>query len=141
MISRVAQITKTVSQPRVVYRTITPNLDTWPRTGELKTLLNQDAVIQSIKNLVQTRLKERYYHLDIGSLLERGLFDFADEFGADRIKQELTDTLNNWEQRAQNPQITVTAIPGQQAYNVDIQFTIAAAGAVVSVPTIVLRVR
>jgi phage baseplate assembly protein W len=140
MASRVAQITKQVKE-RIVYRTIAPNLALWPQTGELKTLVNEQCVVQSIKNLVRTWPTERYYHLDIGANMQRQLFDFADQFGADRLKAELVQTITNYEPRASQVAVSVTAFPQQNYFNVDILFVLTVTGQTVTIPTIALRAR
>lgn len=140
MISRAAQITNR-KEVRILWRTVDPNLAKWNGTGELKTLTNRQAVIQSVKNLVDTYPTERYYHLDIGCMASRLLFEFADQFNADRLAQEIRQTMVNYEPRASNPQIVVTPFPEQQYFNVDISFTLAATGEIVNIPTIVYRVR
>lgn len=140
MPSRANQITNR-KDVRIVYRTIDPNLAMWIGTGEIKTIINRNAVVQSVKNLVSTFPKERYYHLDIGCLVAKGLFEFADQFTADRVAEQLRQTINNYEQRATNLQIQVTPFPQQNYLNVDISFTVSATGEQVVIPTQVLRIR
>lgn len=141
MPSRVGQITRT-AKTRIVYRTIAPNFMLLPVTGELKTLINEQAVARSIYNLVFTYPTERYYRPDIGSPIPRGLFEFADDFTADRIKNNILNTIQNYEPRAQNPTVAVQAFPNDNFFNVDVTFNIAALPQqLFSVPTIVVKVR
>jgi len=140
MASRAAQITNR-KEVRVLYRTLAPNLPIWNGTGELQTLINKKAVEQSVKNLVATYPTERYYHLDIGCMASRALFEFADQFNADRLADQIRQTITNYEQRAAQPQVVVTPFPQEDYFNVDISFIIVATGEAVDIPTIVLRTR
>ena len=51
----------------------TPN----PVTGDLNVLKNERAIMRSVRNLVQTRTKERFYS-DLGSDVYDLLFGFCD---------------------------------------------------------------
>ena len=141
MPSRVGQITRT-SKTRIVYRSLAPNFTLLPVTGELKTVINAQAIAQAIRNVIFTFPTERYYRLDIGSTIPRDLFEFADEFTADRIKSTILTTLQNYEPRAQNPTVVVTPFPQDNYFNVDVTFNIAALPQqLFSVPTVVVKVR
>jgi phage baseplate assembly protein W len=142
MASRVPQITKQNVQSRKIYKDITINLDRTPITGELSILVNAEAVKQSIKNLVRTYPGERYYNPVLGSTISRSLFEFSDDFTLDQIKATTLSTITQWEPRALNPNVQVTAVPQLHAVNVDISFTITLfPDQRFSVPTIVLPVR
>ncbi len=140
MTSRANQITRT-SKPRVVYRSLAPDLALLPLTGELRTLLNEDAVKQAIKNLIFTYPGERFYHPDIGSTVARSVFEFIDEFTIDRIKDTVMHTLQAYEPRAQNPSITVEPQPVNNLLYVNVFFTIGTVPGQTFQTTVELRVR
>jgi phage baseplate assembly protein W len=141
MPSRVPQYTRNIKQ-RVVYKDFTPNLTLLPITGELLILKNDQAVAQSIRNLVLTYNGERYYNQQVGSTVSRDLFEMVDDFTLDRIKNSIISTINNFEQRAINVVVNVEGKPTDNFVNVTIQFGISIQpGQSFSVPTIVLQVR
>jgi phage baseplate assembly protein W len=140
--NRSPQLTRTSVKQRIVYQDFSPNLDVLPITGELLILKNAQAVAQSIRNLVLTILGERYYAPLVGSTVNKALFDFVDDFTMDQIRDSIVFTIQNYEPRAQNVNVTVTGIPTQNQVQVDIFFTIVVSpGQTFSVPTMVLPVR
>jgi phage baseplate assembly protein W len=105
-------------------------------------LVNEECVRRSIKNLIETFPGERFYNDLIGSTVSRTLFEFADQFTADRMQESIVQTINNFEPRAQNLKVMVTADPIDNSIAADISFSISALpGQVFSVPTIVIRNR
>src|SRR5580765_731496 len=109
MTSRANKITRN-SKTRVVYRSLAPDLALLPLTGELRTLLNEDAIKASIKNLIFTYPGEKFYHPDIGSTVSRDVFEFLDDFTLDRMKETILQTLQ-YEPRALNPHVTFDPQP------------------------------
>lgn len=141
MVSRASQLTRNVKQ-KVVYRDFNMNLNASPITGDLIMLVNADAVKQSIRNLVLTYPGERFYQPLVGSIVSRNLFDFVDQYNTDQLKDTIFSTIANYEPRAQNVTVTVTGRPQDNAYDVDISFSIVSLpGVTQNVPTIVLPVR
>ena len=140
MSNRVNRITQS-SKTRVVYRSLAPDLALLPLTGELRTLLNEDAVKQSIKSLIFTYPGERFYHPDIGSTVSRDTFEFVDEFTIDRLKDTILQTLNAYEPRAQNPRVEIKPEPQNNGLWVNIFFTIGTLPGQTFQATIPLRVR
>lgn len=140
--NRSAQLTARHVHQRIVYKTFAPNLDLAPVTGELLILKNAQAVIQSIFNLIMTYPTERYYQPNLGSTVSRGVFEFVDGFSNDQIKDSILRTLNTYEPRAVNPQVTVTSNPTQYQVIVNVTFGIALfPNDRFTVPAIVLPIR
>ena len=141
MPSRVNQFTR-FNKQKIVYRDFRINLDRQPVTGELDVNVNEKAVMQSITNLVLTYPGERYYHPEIGSTVSRSLFEFVDDFTTDRLKESILQTIQFFEPRAQNVEVTVKGDPANHLYNVEISFQVLnISPSRFIVPTIVLRVR
>jgi len=139
MTSRANKITRT-SKTRVVYRSLAPDLALLPLTGELRTLLNEDAVKASIKNLIFTYPGEKFYHPDIGSTVSRDVFEFLDDFTLDRMKETILQTLQ-YEPRALNPRVTFDPQPQDNYVTVNIFFNLGVVPNQTSQLTIQLRVR
>ena len=59
------------------YKDITLDFVPNPVTGDLGVLKNERAIMRSVRNLVQTRINERFYS-DVGSEVSDLLFGFCD---------------------------------------------------------------
>jgi len=140
MSSRANKITQTTKK-RVVYRSLAPDLALLPQTQDLATLINEEAVKQSIKNLIFTYPGERFYHPDLGSTITKDVFEFVDEFTMDRIKETILQTLQAYEPRAQNPRVTVEDRSQDNYIIVNVYFNIAAVPESASVASVQIRIR
>lgn len=113
-----------LSKQKVYYSDITDNLDLNPNTGEPIILINQVVVAQSIQNLILTINGERFYHPDIGSIINALLFNPIDDLTTQKIQQTITNCLRNYEPRASNLGVLVIPFPEQNYYSVSISFSI-----------------
>lgn len=100
------------------------NMDIDKNTGSLILHTNAESVKESIKNLVLTNNGERFYHPEIGSVIRSSLFGMVDDLTSNRIKDTIVITIQNFEPRAQTVQVDVMPMPEQDAYVVNISFTI-----------------
>ncbi len=140
MPSRANQLTPQTRQ-RILYSDFMPNLDCNPRTGELQILTNEQAVINAIRNLVLIYPTEIPYHPNFGSTVTQSLFEFVDEFTADRLKDSITQSISQHEPRASNLNVKVTGDAPNHLYNIDIAFNLVNNPIPFTVPTIVVKVR
>lgn len=74
-------------------------------TGDIKVLKNTEAIKNSVKNLILTRLGERLLNKYIGTRVNDYLFEIDTIFITSEIKSEITTVLKNFE-----PRIVVTNI-------------------------------
>ena len=100
------------------------NMDFDKNTGSLIRLTNANAIKESIKNLVLTEVGERFYHPEVGSIIHSSLFGVVDELTSNRIKDTITMTIQTIEPRAQTVNVTVHPMPKENAYVVNISFTV-----------------
>ena len=89
-----------------------------PATGDVSMKFDEQAVIRSIRNLLNTNLYERLFQPDVGSSLNQLLFENISPITATLIENEIIRTINNYEPRATISQINVTAKPDSNAFNV-----------------------
>jgi len=99
------------------------NFDMNPVTGVLARSTNEEAVKQSLKNLILTNMTERPYQPLVGSRINGMLFDPIDSFTALNIKTEIQQTINNYEPRVSVIEIKVTEYTDQNGYVVTIIFS------------------
>lgn len=93
-----------------------------PIKGDVNRFVNERAIINSIKNLVLTNHYERPFQPELGSNVRRLLFENVDSVTAAVIERELVETIDNFEPRAKVSNVTVTAAPDENRYNVILEF-------------------
>lgn len=89
-----------------------------PITKDLTRIRNDAAVRQSIKNLVLTNYNERPFQPNIGSNVNRSLFEPNDLFLQDELESSIRRTIEANEPRA--TVINVEAIPQSDGFTVSI---------------------
>jgi len=89
-----------------------------PATGDVSMKYDEQAVIRSIRNLLNTNLYDRLFQPDIGSTLNRLLFEPVTPLTATLIQNEVTRTITNYEPRARINTLVVSANPDGNAFNV-----------------------
>jgi phage baseplate assembly protein W len=95
-----------------------------PVTADVALSYDQQAVIRSIRNLLQTNHYERPFNPDLGSNIDGILFEPISPLSANALKKEIQVTINNYEPRATLKDLQVTVQPDMSAYNVSLSFYI-----------------
>lgn len=95
-----------------------------PVTGDLQILKNEAAIKRSVRNLVQTIVGERPFQTNLGTDVTRSLFDFVDFATASVISQQIIDTLEGFEGRITNIQVSVLPRPNDNNFEVNISYEI-----------------
>ena len=112
------------SKTPVYYADFTTNLDLNPITDQLQLLTNEDSVTNALKTLLLTNLGERFYHPEIGSRLQAGLFEMDDRQAQDFIQMEVGQTIKNFEPRVTVRSITTRVDPAHGGVYVSISFSL-----------------
>lgn len=113
-----------VSKTPEYYSDFLSNFDTNPVTGLLARVTNEEAVKQSIKFLILTRLTERFYDPHKGSKVNAVLFDPIDAITENQLRTSITTCIDQFEPRANLLNVVVNGHPERNAYFVEIWFTI-----------------
>jgi phage baseplate assembly protein W len=139
-VSRSAKYTVEYKKPNY-YSDFLNGFDVNPLTGLLAQVNNEDAVKQSIRNWVLTDRYERYEQPDKGSKLRSLLFENFDPIVQQQIIDNITETINNCEPRAEL--ISVVAQPDydNNQYIIGIVFALINIPQVLSLDIILKRVR
>ncbi len=95
-----------------------------PVTKDLPVLVNENAIIRSVRNLVQTIPTERFFNPSLGSNVRSSLFDFVDFGTASVIQTEILDTIANFEPRVDNVTVNVNPQPDLNSFEVTVSFEI-----------------
>jgi phage baseplate assembly protein W len=106
------------------FKDISLSFDPHPVTGDIPVLINERAIIRSIRNLVQTIPTERFFNLEIGSDVRRSLFEFVDFGTASIIKDQILNTISNFEPRVDNVQVEVNPRSDTNEFEVTVVFNI-----------------
>jgi len=78
-----------------------------PLSGDLIALKNENAIARSVRNIVLTTPGEKIHDPDFGSNISDILFENVDEVSAINIKEEIQNSLKNYEPRIELLEVTV----------------------------------
>jgi phage baseplate assembly protein W len=95
-----------------------------PLNFDLISLKNETAIARSVRNLVLTTPGERFFNENLGSRVSQSLFENIDDINANIIKDEITNTINNFEPRVDLIEVFVSPDYDNYTFNVTIQYTI-----------------
>jgi len=113
--------TKRVSR---AFKDISFSFDPHPVTKDLPVLINERAIIRSIRNLVETIPTERFFNSKLGSDVRKSLFDFVDVGTAAVIRTQILNTINFYEDRVENLRVEVDPRPDDNSFDVIVFFDI-----------------
>ena len=95
-----------------------------PNTNDIAILRGDNAVKQSVKNLIRTNRFERYMRPDVGCDLTKLLFEPSNQITEIRIKEVITETIKNHEKRAILNNVNVKSVRDGLGYDISIVFSI-----------------
>lgn len=100
------------------------NFTAHPVTKDVTRKYDEEAIKQSIKNLVMTQNYERPFHSEIGSMVRGLLFEPTTPMLPIMLKRAITDTIVNFEPRVILNDVIVRFVPDSNEIAVTIEFTI-----------------
>jgi phage baseplate assembly protein W len=106
------------------FKDISLSFDPHPVTKDLPILKNQSAIIRSIRNLVETIPNERFFNPSLGSDVRSSLFEFVDFATASVIRDQIINTISNYEPRVTDVDIEVDPRPDTNEFEVTVIFDI-----------------
>lgn len=106
------------------FKDISLSFDPHPVTKDLPVLVNERAIIRSVRNLVETIPTERFFNPSLGSNVRRSLFDFVDYGTASVIQDQITEVISNYEPRVDGVIVQVDPIPDLNEFEITITFDI-----------------
>jgi len=113
--------TKRISR---AFKDISLSFDPHPVTKDLPVLVNERAIIRSIRNLVETIPTERFFNSRLGSDIRKSLFDFVDVGTANAIRTQILNTIKFYDQRVENLRVQVDPRPDDNSFDVIVFFDI-----------------
>ena len=81
------------------FKDISMTFQSNPLTNDLIALKNESAIARSIRNIVFTLPGEKFFNENFGSRVSRSLFENVDEISASIIRDEIKNSITNFEPR------------------------------------------
>jgi phage baseplate assembly protein W len=97
------------------------NFTPHPVTGDLVRKYDENAIKQSIKNLIMTRHYERPFHSELGSPIRELLFDLMTPVTALMVRRAIIDLISNFEPRVKL--LGVEVIPSEENNSLYVSIT------------------
>lgn len=94
---------------KTVYTDFNVNFNIHPVRGDLTLLKNEDAISQSIQNIVQTNFYERRYRSYFGGNVRRYLFEDFTPLTLNSVQSAITNAINSYEPRCNLISVVVSA--------------------------------
>ena len=95
-----------------------------PVTKDLPVLINERAIIRSVRNLVETIPTERFFNSLLGTDIRGSVFENFSRNTATIIDDQIRETVNNFEPRVGNIGVEVDAVPDSNSISVKVLFDI-----------------
>jgi phage baseplate assembly protein W len=106
------------------FKDISLSFSPHPVTKDLPILKNENAIIRSVRNLVQTIPTERFFNSNLGSDVQDSLFGFVDYGTASLIEDQIITTVTNYEPRVENIQVEVEPQQDNNTFGVIVKFDV-----------------
>ena len=106
------------------FKDISLSFSPHPVTKDLPVLVNERAVVRSVRNLVETIPTERFFNSLIGTDIRDTLFSNFDRMNVMMIEDQIREVLGNFEPRVTNVGATVKARPDDNTLEVNVFFDI-----------------
>lgn len=93
-------------------------------TDDVSLVKNDNSIKQAIKNLVLTTPGEKPFQPLVGSKVNDLLFEPLDAFTADTIRDEIINTINQYEPRVELNSVVVTPFEASNKLNIAIEYRV-----------------
>jgi phage baseplate assembly protein W len=105
-----------------LYSDFLTDLNPHPEMGDVVRFTNENAVKRSIRNLILTNRYERPFQPEIGSDINKILFEPMNTAVADVLRQYIKETIENYEPRCRLIDVLVVGYEERNVYVVTIIF-------------------
>ena len=115
-----------MSKPRKsqAFNDISLSFEPHPVTKDLPVLVNERAIVRSVRNLVETIPTERFFNSNLGSNIRDMLFDNFSGSSVMIIEDMIRTTVRNYEPRVGDIGVEVDASPDTNTVSVKVLFDI-----------------
>jgi phage baseplate assembly protein W len=95
-----------------------------PLTSDLIALKNENAIARSIRNIVFTIPGEKFFDESFGSNINKSLFDNIDEISAILIKDQITESIQNFEPRVNLTEVVTSPDFDNNSFNATLTYEV-----------------
>ncbi len=106
------------------YKDISLSFEPHPVTKDLGVIKDANAIVRSVRNIVETIPTERPFNSILGSNVRDSLFDFVDFGTASDIQDQIIVAIENFEPRVDNVVVEVEPSSDENAFEVTVIFDI-----------------
>ena len=106
------------------FKDISLSFSPHPVTKDLPVLLNERAVVRSVRNLVETIPTERFFDSDLGTDIRASLFENFNATTVTIIEDQVRSTIRKYEPRVDDIGVEVDGLPDRNALEIKVIFTI-----------------
>ena len=131
----------TQNNPTKIYKDIDISFAKNPNTLDISKKIDVAAVKQALKLLINTQYYEKPFNPEFGSNIRSLLFQPFSLETANRLQDEIKQTINNFEPRVKIVSILVDPNLDTQEYNVEIAFYVVGIQGVQVLDTVLTRLR
>ena len=107
---------------QILYSDIDLMFNIHPVRKDLVLSTNEQAIIRSVKNLVLTNHFERPFQSQLGSNVQKMLFEPVSTLTANYVEKEIINVISAYEPRITNLVVNVEVLSDQNALRATIQF-------------------
>ena len=109
------------------FKDISMSFQVNPLSNDLIALKNENAIARSVRNIIFTVPGEKVFNPDFGTNITDSLFELLDETSATVIKDQITYSLETYEQRISLIDVIVVPDFDNNGYDVEISYRIVGA--------------
>jgi phage baseplate assembly protein W len=113
-----------VTQTLKRYKDLDLNFKVHPIKKDINKTLDEMAVIYAVKNLILTNHYERPFHPEIGSNLNKLMFENMDSITVSVMRKEFEQVIKNFEPRVNIKEIEITPEYDENRFSVKMTFYI-----------------
>jgi phage baseplate assembly protein W len=107
-----------------VYSDLDLTFNRLPGTNDVAMRYDDQAVIASVRNLLLTNFYERPFQPNLGSNIDKLLFEPVNDLTANILETEIKNVINNHEPRVSIDLLEITSNPNQASFSVYLRFFI-----------------
>lgn len=107
-----------------IYSDLDLTFNRTPVKNDIAISYDDQAVIRSVRNLLLTNFYERPFQPNIGSNINKLLFEPVNNLTSGNLKEDILNVITNYETRVSIDEIVVTPNEDENAYNILLQFYI-----------------
>ena len=106
------------------FKDISLSFSPHPITKDLPVLINERAIVRSVRNLVETIPTERFFQPNLGTEIRDTLFENLSRQTVNIIEDQVRDTIRAYEPRVGDVGVEVLAFPDNNSFEVKVLFEI-----------------